>query len=93
VTGAGVVLLGGTAGVGLETAAQFAEQGARVVLLGRSAQRGARARDAVLDRAPAASVDFVRADASDPDDAERAEAACRELLGSIDVVFCSTGPS
>ena len=88
-----MVLLGGTAGVGLETAAQFAEQGARVVLLGRSAERGARARDAVLDRAPAASVDFVRADASDPDDAERAEAACRELLGNIDVVFCSTGPS
>ncbi len=92
-TGPGVVLLGGTAGVGLETAAQFAEQGARVVLLGRSAERGARARDAVLDRAPTASVDFVRADASDPDDAERAEAACRELLGNIDVVFCSTGPS
>jgi NAD(P)-dependent dehydrogenase (short-subunit alcohol dehydrogenase family) len=29
-----VAVLGGTAGVGLETASQFAEQGARVVLLG-----------------------------------------------------------
>ena len=38
-----VAVLGGTAGVGLETASQFAEQGARVVLLGHDHERGAAA--------------------------------------------------
>ena len=35
-----VAVLGGTAGVGLETASQFADQGARVVLLGSDVGAG-----------------------------------------------------
>jgi acyl-CoA synthetase (AMP-forming)/AMP-acid ligase II len=37
----GVVVLGGTAGVGFETAARFAEEGARVAIVGRHLERGA----------------------------------------------------
>jgi 2-hydroxycyclohexanecarboxyl-CoA dehydrogenase len=89
----GVAVLGGSAGVGLETAAQFAEQGARVVLLGRSNERGEAARQQILGRAPSADVGFVRVDATDPEDTLRAEAECRRLLGSIDVLVNTTGPS
>ncbi|WP_396884893.1 SDR family NAD(P)-dependent oxidoreductase [Mycobacterium sp. SMC-8] len=88
----GVAVLGGTAGVGLETAAQFAEQGARVVILGRNDARGQSAREHVLARAANCDVSFVRVDAADPHDAMRAEAECRALLGSIDVLMNTTGP-
>jgi NAD(P)-dependent dehydrogenase (short-subunit alcohol dehydrogenase family) len=89
----GVVVLGGTAGVGLETAAHFAAQGARVVLLGRSPERGAAACSIVRARVPGADVDFVRVDATDPADAVRAEQSARARLGAIDVLVCTTGPS
>ena len=89
----GVVALGGTAGVGLEIAAQFAEQGARLALLGRNEERGAAACAAVRARTSGAQVDFIRVDASDPAEAVRAEQAARAKLGSIDVLVCSTGPS
>jgi NAD(P)-dependent dehydrogenase (short-subunit alcohol dehydrogenase family) len=93
IAGSGVVVLGGTAGVGLESAMQFAEAGARVVILGRNDARGAAACDAVRVRMPAADVSFVRCDASDPDDAVRGEAEARRLLGAVDVLMCTTGPS
>ena len=89
----GVVILGGTAGVGLETAAQFAAQGARVVLLGRNAQRGASACEAVRGRVRNADVGFVQVDATDTADAVRAEQSARARLGAIDVLVCTTGPS
>lgn len=89
----GVAILGGTAGVGLETAAQFAEQGARIVLLGRNPERGASACETVRGRARGADVSFIRVDASDDVDSGRAEAECRAKLGMIDVLVCTTGPS
>jgi 2-hydroxycyclohexanecarboxyl-CoA dehydrogenase len=92
-SGCGVAVLGGTAGVGLETAGQFAEQGARVVLLGRNHDRGAAACGRVRQRASGAEVGFVQVDATDPDDTLRAEQECRAVLGSIDVLVNTTGPS
>lgn len=89
----GVAVLGGSAGVGLESAAQFAQQGSRVVLLGRNDERGDRACAAVRQRVAGADVSFVRVDASVPRDALRAEQECRERLGAIDVLMCTTGPS
>ncbi|MDR8398386.1 SDR family oxidoreductase [Paraburkholderia sp. USG1] len=89
----GAIILGGTAGVGLETAAQFAEQGARIVLLGRNPQRGAVACDVVRGRSPNADVEFIQVDATDPGDLVRAERAARARLGAVDVLVCTTGPS
>ncbi|MGQ0622470.1 MAG: SDR family NAD(P)-dependent oxidoreductase [Panacagrimonas sp.] len=93
ISACGVVILGGTAGVGLETAAQFAEQGARVVLLGRNPERGATACETVRGRARGVDVSFIKVDATDAADAVRAEAECRSRLGMIDVLVCTTGPS
>lgn len=91
--GCGVAVLGGTAGVGLETASQFVEQGARVVLLGRDHDRGAVACKKLRLRASGGEVSFVRVDATDPNDTLRAEQECRAALGSIDVLVNTTGPS
>jgi 2-hydroxycyclohexanecarboxyl-CoA dehydrogenase len=88
-----VVILGGTAGVGLETAAGFAREGSRVALLGRNVQRGDAASAIVRERHPGANVQFIRVDAVDPLDTVRAEHAAREALGGIDVLVCTTGPS
>jgi 2-hydroxycyclohexanecarboxyl-CoA dehydrogenase len=89
----GIVVLGGTAGVGFETAARFAENGARVVVIGRHAERGAAACERIRKRITDASVDFVQADATLPEEAVRAAKAAHEWLGSIDVLMCTTGPS
>ena len=89
----GVVILGGTAGVGLETAAKFAERGARVVVLGRDPQRGLRACELCRERVPGASVEFVAVDATDPLAAVDAERVARSKLGEIDVLVNTSGPS
>lgn len=89
----GVVVLGGCAGVGWEAAAQFAGQGARVLILGRNDERGAAACARLRERAPKADIGFVRVDATIAADAVRAEAQCRARLGAIDVLVCTTGPS
>lgn len=88
----GVVVLGGSAGVGLETATQFAEQGARVVVLGRNSERGQTAIASIGERT-GTEAKFVRVDATDPEDAVRAEQECRDHLGVIDVLVSTTGPS
>lgn len=91
--GSGVVVLGGTAGVGLESAARFAEEGARVLLLGRNAERGAAACEVVRGRVPGADVGFVPVDATSATEAIRAERECRDRLGVVHVLMCTTGPS
>jgi NAD(P)-dependent dehydrogenase (short-subunit alcohol dehydrogenase family) len=89
----GIVVLGGSAGVGFETAARFAEAGARVVIIGRHSERGAAACEKLRERKSGAWVRFVKADASLPEDAVRAAEQAHGLLGSIDVLMCTTGPS
>jgi NAD(P)-dependent dehydrogenase (short-subunit alcohol dehydrogenase family) len=89
----GVVVLGGTAGVGLETAIRFARHGARVVLLGRNSARGADAVAQVRRQVPDATIHFVTVDAIHPSEATRAERDCCELLGGIDVLVSTVGPS
>lgn len=89
----GVAVMGGTSGSGLATATAFARQGARVLILGRSAERGASARAACLEAAPGAEVSFVAVDGADAPDTVRAEAEVRDRLGAVDVLVCATGPS
>jgi NAD(P)-dependent dehydrogenase (short-subunit alcohol dehydrogenase family) len=89
----GVIVLGGTAGVGFEAAARFAEAGARVAIIGRQSERGAIARAKLRERASSGLVQFIKADASLPDDAVRAAEQAHSLLSSVDVLMCTTGPS
>jgi len=89
----GVVVLGGTAGVGFETAARFAEEGSRVVIIGRHSERGATACEKVRERVSGARIHLVKADISVPEEAVRAAERAHVLLCSIDVLMCTTGPS
>jgi 2-hydroxycyclohexanecarboxyl-CoA dehydrogenase len=90
-----VLIVGGTAGVGLATAIEFAVAGApAIALMGRSAERGQQACAAVRAKAPDVKVCHIAADAGDLAQAvQGAEAARRELGGRIDVLVNSTvGP-
>ena len=61
-TGRRAIVTGATGGLGYETARMLAQHGADVVLVGRSADKGAAARSTLLAIAPAARVDFERVD-------------------------------
>ena len=89
-----ILIAGGTAGVGLATARQFALAGApAIALLGRDAARGQRACAAVREAAPKASVTHISADLNDLAQAQGAVEKAHTLMGGIDVLVNSTvGP-
>src|SRR5205085_1635686 len=80
-----VLITGGTSGVGLATAHRIARAGAtRIAVIGRNAERGKRACEALRRVAPKADVHFVPGDANDPAQATDAATAARDLLGGVD---------
>jgi 2-hydroxycyclohexanecarboxyl-CoA dehydrogenase len=87
----GVIITGGTSGIGLAGARAFATAGVpRLVLIGRDAERG---RAAVAAIKTEARIEFISADGNDPEQAERAVAQAQELAGPIDVLVNATaGP-
>jgi NAD(P)-dependent dehydrogenase (short-subunit alcohol dehydrogenase family) len=81
----GIVIAGGTSGVGLSTASAFAAAGAqRIVLVGRNAERGNNAVQQVVAAHPKSEPVFFSADA------EQVAAQANEYLGRIDVLVNST---
>lgn len=87
---AGVLIAGGTSGVGLATGVAFARAGCRrLVLLGRNEDRGRKAVERVVDEVPGTKAEFVAADVNDPAAAEDAAAGARRSLGRLDVVVNS----
>lgn len=87
---AGVVIAGGTSGVGLASALGFVDAGVRrLALFARNRDRGAAARDAVLARCPDADVHFIPTDADDVEQVKESVEAARQSLGSIDVLVNS----
>ncbi|MEV6153416.1 SDR family oxidoreductase [Nonomuraea sp. NPDC052129] len=78
--GKGVVITGGGTGIGRATAHQFAAEGARVLVVGRTAAR--------LEETAAAypSIRTYAADGAAADGPERIVEAAVELLGGIDVL-------
>ena len=89
-----VIIVGGTSGVGLAAARQFAAAGARgVALIGRNAERGARALAAVSETAPKAKVFFCQGDSVDVASASAAFERARQALGGVDVLINTTAAS
>lgn len=90
----GVLITGGTSGVGLATAVQFAQAGVpRIVLVGRNQERGQKACAAVLAAEPKAAVEFIAGDMNEADEVVQVCDKAHAFLGSIDVLVNSTvGP-
>ncbi|GAA0925535.1 SDR family oxidoreductase [Virgisporangium aurantiacum] len=77
-----VVLIGGSAGIGLETARLARAEGAEVILVGRDADRLA---------APAADVDATRTAAFDATEPGHLERFFADLPGPVDHVLVTAG--
>lgn len=80
------VVTGATSGIGLETAKKYLEEGAKVVLTGRSQEK----LDAVKNEL---SGDYllVKAEASSIEDSKKLIASSVERFGKIDVLFLNAG--
>lgn len=83
-----VLITGGTEGMGLATAELFLREGAKVVITGRSAEKGARA---LRKLRRYGEVAFVRGDVSRARDARRMVDATVKLFGRLDVLFNNAG--
>lgn len=82
-----ILIVGGTAGIGFESARRMLDSGAEAVaVVGRNAARGAAAAEALGPRAR-----FLRGDAGQPADAERIVAEAAAAMGGIDVLFSCAG--
>jgi NAD(P)-dependent dehydrogenase (short-subunit alcohol dehydrogenase family) len=82
-----ILLAGGAAGIGLETARSALQEGAAVALIDRRPDALASAKAALQ---PAGKVICLAADVTDADAVERAVSAAAEALGGIDgVVNCA----
>ncbi|KQY50869.1 MULTISPECIES: SDR family NAD(P)-dependent oxidoreductase [unclassified Nocardioides] len=85
-----VLVAGGTSGVGLASAEAFLDAGVRrIALMGRSQERGTRARATLLERCPDAQVEFLSVDAGDVDLVQEAVAEVHRRLGGLDVLVSS----
>jgi len=78
------LVVGGTAGIGLAVARGLLAEGARVMLAGRSPERGAAALAALAH--PGAG--YLRADAGDPADCAALVEAAVSGMGGIDTLVC-----
>jgi 3-oxoacyl-[acyl-carrier protein] reductase len=87
--GRAVLLVGGTRGIGRETARLLGTEGARIALVARD--------PAALDataaeiRRPGGEAHVIPADVTQPDEAERAVVAAGEALGPFDALIHAAG--
>lgn len=82
------LITGGSEGMGLATAELFLKEGAKVVISGRSKDKGAKA---VKRLAKLGEVHFVQGDVSEAEDAERMVDETVERFGRIDILFNNAG--
>jgi NAD(P)-dependent dehydrogenase (short-subunit alcohol dehydrogenase family) len=83
------LITGGTSGIGSVTAKRFAVEGATVVIIGRSVERGEEViRDIVASGAEAL---FIRADVRFANDCRMAVEQTLERFGKIDILFNNAG--
>jgi NAD(P)-dependent dehydrogenase (short-subunit alcohol dehydrogenase family) len=78
------LITGGASGIGLATAQRFRQEGAKVALLDRDAERGERAAEQL-------DVGFVEADVRDAGAVEHAVAAAAKQLGGLTTLVNNAG--
>lgn len=83
------LITGGSSGIGRDTAALFAREGAAVALTGRNQDRGDEVVQAIIDGGGDAI--FMRSDVRFADQCRRAVEQTLERFGKIDVLFNNAG--
>jgi NAD(P)-dependent dehydrogenase (short-subunit alcohol dehydrogenase family) len=84
------LIVGGTTGLGQSAAARFLEEGARLVISGRSPEKGEAAQQALQAGGP---VSFVPSDATHPGQVDELFQRTVALLGGLDVLYHVAGIS
>lgn len=82
------LITGGSSGIGLAAAMEFASLGAELILAARGSDRLSAAQQAILSRFPDASVQVCSADLTDDDDRAR---LVEHVGGELDILFNNTG--
>jgi NAD(P)-dependent dehydrogenase (short-subunit alcohol dehydrogenase family) len=82
------LIVGGSSGLGLAAAARFAEEGASLIIAGRSDDRG---KEAVASLPQ--SIRFIRCDATVTDQVEKLFRESMDHLGGLDVLYHVAGIS
>jgi NAD(P)-dependent dehydrogenase (short-subunit alcohol dehydrogenase family) len=86
-----VLITGATDGIGKETAFRLAEKGARVVIVGRSRDKGAATVAELKARSRNEAIDFLQADLSVRQEVRRIAAAVTALVPRLDVLINNAG--
>ncbi|MSO78614.1 MAG: SDR family oxidoreductase [Acidimicrobiia bacterium] len=86
-----VLITGGNAGIGKETAVGLAQQGARVLITSRDAERGAGALAEIRDRSGSAAVEVVALDLADLASVRRCAAEVLQRTDRLDVLVDNAG--
>lgn len=84
------LIVGGTSGLGLAAAQRFLQEGARLVIAGRSVDRGAEAVDTL---GGGSGLHFFACDAADPMQVKLLYEHVLETLGGLDVLYHVAGIS
>jgi NAD(P)-dependent dehydrogenase (short-subunit alcohol dehydrogenase family) len=82
------LITGGTEGMGFATARLFLKEGAKVVITGRSQEKG---RKAIRSLGRLGEVEFVRGDVSRSEDAKSMVERTVERFGKLDILFNNAG--
>ncbi len=83
-----VIIIGGSAGIGLQTAKEASKRGARVVIVDRDATRAAETAESLSRHAP---VSGLGADLTDAGDVARVAEGIEKALGRIGVLVNNAG--
>ncbi len=86
-----ILVTGSTDGIGLETAAQLAEMGHRVIVHGRSAEKAENGRRTVAARSAVDSVETVAADFADLGEVEKMANEVTSRFPDLSVVVANAG--
>lgn len=84
------IVTGGSSGIGFETARQFLEEGARVLITGRNADKLVKARDD-LAKSTGGEVHAVVADMRHESDIAKMVETAKEKLGGVDILVNNAG--
>ena len=90
IKGRRAIVTGGSSGIGFETARQFLEEGARVLITGRNQQKLEKARDSLAERT-GGEVHAVVADMTKESDIAKMVESAKQKLGGVDILVNNAG--